>query len=89
MEINRFPGFISQLRLLFLRGLTFRLYLLSTHIEAVRVKVEVRRVTLLTCTPTDRAPQLAMDELHLATGQSATTTALAPTASTYMIGHIL
>ncbi|KAH9965530.1 hypothetical protein BC827DRAFT_1382537 [Russula dissimulans] len=60
MESNRSPGFISQLQLLFLRGLTFRLYRLSTHIEAVRVKVE-----------------LAMDELHLATGQSATTTALA------------
>jgi len=61
MQSNRSPGFISQLQLLFLRGLTFRLYRLSTHIEAVRVKVE-----------------LAMDELHLATQQSATTTALAP-----------
>ena len=42
------PGFFSQLRLVLQSGLTCRLYVLSSRIEAMRLKVEVRRTILLT-----------------------------------------
>ena len=47
-ESNRSPGFFQQLCLLFLSGLTWRLYNLKWRIQAVKREVEVRRTTLLT-----------------------------------------
>ena len=47
-ESNRSPGFFQQLCLLFLSGLTWRLYSLKSRIEAVKREVEVCRTTLLT-----------------------------------------
>ena len=47
MESHRSPGFFSQLRLVLQSGLTCRLYVLSSQIEATRLKVEVGGIVLL------------------------------------------
>jgi hypothetical protein len=47
-ESHRSPGFFQQLCLLFLSGLTWRLYLLKWRIESIRRRIEVRQFTLLT-----------------------------------------
>ena len=52
MESHRSAGFFSQLRLVFQSDLTCRLYVLSSQIEAIRLKVEVRGIVLLTFLPT-------------------------------------
>lgn len=52
MESRRSPGFFSQLRLVLQSGLTCRLYALSSRIEAIRLKVEVRKIVLFTLLPT-------------------------------------
>jgi len=62
MESHRSPGFVQQLRLVFLSGLTCRLYVLSSRIETMRLKVEL---------------MVDEQELTLASAvQSATTSAL-------------
>ena len=43
MESHRSPGFLQQLRLVFWSGLTYRLYVLSSRIETLKLKIEVRR----------------------------------------------
>jgi len=40
-ESHRSPGFFQQLRLLFLCGLTWRLYDLKSRIEAIRREIEL------------------------------------------------
>jgi hypothetical protein len=52
-ESNRSPGFFQQLCLLFLGGLTWRLYCLKSRIEAVKREAEVCRATLLTYSQID------------------------------------
>ena len=52
-ESNRSPGFFQQLCLLFLSGLTWRLYSLKLRIEAAKREVEVCRSTLLTYSQID------------------------------------
>ena len=56
MESHRSPGLLQQLRLVFRSGLTCRLYVLSSRIEVIKLKVEVRRGTiLLMYPPTDKS----------------------------------
>ena len=40
-ESHRAPGILQQLRVAFRRGLTCRLYMLSSRVEAIKVKIEV------------------------------------------------
>jgi hypothetical protein len=70
-ESHRSPGFFQQLYLLFMCGLTWRLYVLKWRVEAIKRKIELavdeQRIAFLTN----------------ANAQSATTTALpAPAAET-------
>lgn len=51
VESHRSPGFLQQLRLVFRFGLTCRLYVLSSRIETLKLKVEVRRNTILLTDP--------------------------------------
>jgi hypothetical protein len=46
-ESNHSPGFLQQLCLLFLSGLTWRLYSLKSRIQAVKREVEVCRTLFL------------------------------------------
>jgi hypothetical protein len=55
MESHRSPGLLQQLRLVFWSGLACRLYVLSSQIETLKLKVEVRRDTIfLTEPPTNK-----------------------------------
>ncbi|KAI9507987.1 hypothetical protein F5148DRAFT_1284520 [Russula earlei] len=65
MESNRAAGFTRQLQLVFFSGLTIRLYLLNTKIEAIRVKIELAMDEL----------QLATGQGATTTGLAATATA--------------
>ena len=67
IESHRSPGFLRQIELGFRRGLTYRLYLLSSRIRAVKMRVEVRS-TFIAIQQTIEASvsQLAMDERRLA-----------------------
>jgi hypothetical protein len=44
VESNYAPRTFQQLRLVLLRGLTYRLYLLHHRVEAIKSKLEVRAV---------------------------------------------
>ena|SRR6266702_76011 len=46
IESHRSPGFFQQTGLAFRRGLTYRLYSLSSKIRDVKMRVEVRWTTL-------------------------------------------
>ena len=46
-ESHRSPGFFKQFYLLFLCGLTWRLYVLKSRVEAIRRRIEVGLITLL------------------------------------------
>jgi hypothetical protein len=67
IESRRSPGFFRQIELGFRRGLTYRLYLLSSRIRAVKMRVEVRW-TFIAIQQTIKVSisQLAMDERRLA-----------------------
>jgi hypothetical protein len=47
-ESHRSPSFFQQVYLLFLCGLSWRLYTLKSRIEGIRRKIEVGQVTVLT-----------------------------------------
>jgi hypothetical protein len=47
-ESHRSPGFVQQVYLLFLCGLSWRLYTLKSRIEGIRRKIEVCQITVLT-----------------------------------------
>lgn len=47
-ESHRAPWFFQQLYLLFLCGLTWRLYVLKWRVEAIKRKIEVRTITFIT-----------------------------------------
>jgi len=53
MANHRAPGFFQQLRLLFGSALTYKLYVLSSQIGAIKLQLEVRRITLLIYPSTD------------------------------------
>ena len=61
IQSHRSPGLSQQIWLAFRCGLTYRLYSLASQIRAVKMKVEVRWVTLR-CYPLITASQMAMDE---------------------------
>jgi hypothetical protein len=67
IESHRSPGFFRQIELGFRRGLTYRLYLLSSRIRAVKMRVEVRW-TFIAIQQTIKVSvsQVAMDERRLA-----------------------
>src|SRR6266849_4143232 len=52
MESHRAPGMLQQLRLAAWYGLTRKLYTLSSRVEAVKIKIEVR----LECSPLSSHP---------------------------------
>jgi hypothetical protein len=65
-ESHRARGVFQQLRLVFLSGLTYRLYAISAQIEETRMRIEVRQITLLPIIQLMRQSQLAVDEQRLA-----------------------
>jgi hypothetical protein len=50
---HRAPGVFQQLRLLFGSALTYKLYILSSQIGAIKLQLEVRRITFLIYPSTD------------------------------------
>ncbi|SRR6266478_1471618 len=83
MESHRAPGISQQLRLAIQCGLTCKLYTLSSRVEAVKVKIEVRWNPLFIPTISEGRLQQAVDRqrlISLTTRRSATTTAL-PTSA--------
>ena len=54
-ESHRSPGFFQQFYLLFLCGLTWRLYVLKSRVDALRRKIEVEITNLLHNPSTDEA----------------------------------
>ena len=50
-ESHRAPWFFQQLYLLFLCGLTWRLYVLKWRVEAIKRKIEVGTIALITLSP--------------------------------------
>ncbi|KAF8504695.1 hypothetical protein F5888DRAFT_1657759 [Russula emetica] len=52
-ESHRSPGFFQQFYLLFLCGLTWRLYHLKSQVDAIRRRIEVELINLLHSPPTD------------------------------------
>jgi len=54
-ESHRSPRFFQQFYLLFLRGLTWRLYVLKSRVDAIRRRIEVGLIDLLHNLPTDEA----------------------------------
>ncbi len=66
MANHRAPGFFQQLRLFFGSALTYKLYVLSSQIGAIKLQLEVRWIILLIYPPTDGSlSQLALDEQQL------------------------
>jgi len=53
MTNHHAPGVFQQLRLLFGSALTYKLYVLSSQIGAIKLQLEVRRITLLIYPSTD------------------------------------
>jgi hypothetical protein len=53
-ESHRSPGFFQQFYLLFLCGLTWRLYVLKSRVDAIRRGIEVGQINLHYA-PTDEA----------------------------------
>jgi hypothetical protein len=81
-ESHRSPGFFWQLYLLFVCGLSWRLYLKS-QVDAIKERIEVGVINILYNHSHMMPCQLAVDELQLSL--SATTTAFpVPAAGTHM-----
>ena len=79
MESHRAPGILQQLRLAVQYGLTCKLYALSSRVDDVKVKIEVRWNPLFFVLMISEVRlQLAMDQQRLTsmtTTEGATTTA--------------
>lgn len=90
-ESHRSPGFFQQCCLLFLCGLTWRLYDLKSRIEAIRRKIEVRDHPFYLIHQLI-VSQLSVDEQQIAflanTNVQSTTTAL-PTATATAGTHVI
>jgi hypothetical protein len=54
-ESHSSPGFLHQLYLLFFHGLSWRLYVLKSRVDAIRRCIEVGITDLLHNPPTDKA----------------------------------
>jgi hypothetical protein len=66
MEIHRAPGILQQLRLAAWYGLTCKLYTLSSRVEAIKMKIEVR----LECFPLFSYPMIDEERLLASYGRA-------------------
>ena len=93
MANHRAPGFFQQLRLLFGSTLTYKLYVLSSQIGAIKLQLEVRWITFLIYPLTDGASQLALDEQQLSSDidleSGITATQPCPAAGRHLISDVL